>query len=363
MMILVSILGNFHSSVFPIYNEFKDKISTHIVVHDDAFSEQLKDKKIIRALEVFNAKHKLNIITQEHKLDEDSFTSINRLIETLNTLNTPLENIYINTTDGLSNISTVLASKLLSQGVNFIAYDMYENSYNLTTQESMKNIKLTSSLSIQDHLELKGFEVSVKGDLDFAHKNKDKILKLFNNYAHEMEFLNKDITQQSTLHKEQYKHAAGLVQSMGLDASRNAPEITGGLFEYYVYLLVKDMGFDEIAVGVVINQPIKGKISVTNEFDILLMKDNHLHMIECKFRKNVSKHELVYKYAALINVVDDDAMIMILTNVDTYSQNIYDEKDMSLASHRRAFLNNIALRGSILKHKQEFLDDVRTLFL
>jgi len=362
-MVLISILGNFHSSIFPIYNEFKDKITTHIVVHDDAFSEQLKDKKIIHALKKFNAKHHLQIITQEHKLDEDSFKSIYTLIETIKSLNEPLGDVYINTTDGLSNISTVLASKLLSQGVNFIAYDMYENSYNLTTQESMKNFKLSTSLSIQDHLELKSFQVTFKGDLSFAHKHEEKIFKLFNNYAHEMELLNKDITKQSKQHQAQYKNAATLVREMGLDANRNAPEITGGLFEYYVYLLVKDLGFDDIAVGVVIEQPIKGKINVSNEFDILLMKDNHLHMIECKFRKNLSRAELVYKYAALINVIDDDAMIMILTNHKEYSRNIYDEKDMSLASHRRAFLNNIALRGSILHHKQDFLDDVRTLFL
>ena len=78
-MILVSIVGNFHSSIFPIYYEFKEEISTHIVVHDDAFNELLKNNKILQALEKFNQKKQLNINTKEFKIDEDALESINKL--------------------------------------------------------------------------------------------------------------------------------------------------------------------------------------------------------------------------------------------------------------------------------------------
>jgi len=35
-MVLVSILGDFHSSILPIFFEFKHKLTHHIILHDDS---------------------------------------------------------------------------------------------------------------------------------------------------------------------------------------------------------------------------------------------------------------------------------------------------------------------------------------
>ena len=362
-MILVSILGDFHSSIFPLYYELKEKISRHIVVYDDSFSEIKKYKTTIDSLSRFNKKHSLDIVTEEFKLDEDSLQSIEGLIRRIKELDNTLNNVYINTTDGLANISIVLASKLLDKGVSLLAYDMYENSYNLTTKDSMKNITIKSSMGIEDHLLLKGLVVESQEDVSFAHRYQAQILDLFNTYSDELEYLKKDIFHQTTKNKNKYPRALQLVNHMGLDIIRDAKVITGGLFEYYVYLMVKDLGFDDIKVGMKVHKKLNNEITVENEFDILLMKDNHLHMIECKFTKNINLQELVYKYAALINLIDDDGRIMILTNKHDYNSNLYDKTKIGLNNHRRAFLNKIALRGSILRNKKLFLDDVEAIFL
>ena len=361
-MLLVSIVGDFHSSIFPLYNEFKDKIQHHLVVDDDAFSERRKHRKIVASLKKFNAKHNLKFITQEFKIDEDSLQSIEELTSYIQKLEQDPKKIYINITDGLANIGIALAARLLPKGVKFLSYDMYENSYNITTQESIENHKIKESLSIEDHFLLKGLQITQKGDKEFAHKYRRQILELFNNYAKEMELLNKDITHQNTQHKAEYPRALQLVKSMGFDIQRDAPLITGGLFEYYVYLLIKDMGFDDIEIGVKVKQPLNDAVGVENEFDILLMKNNHLHMIECKFRK-MKKRDIVYKYASLINLIDDDSVMMILTNDNVYSHDIYDAGRIELSDYRRAFLNRIALRGSVIKNRQLFLDEIETLFL
>lgn len=361
-MLLVSIVGDFHSSIFPIYNEFKDKIQHHLVVDDDAFNERHKHRKIVASLKKFNAKYNLKFITQEFKIDEDSLQSIEDLIDYIQNLELDPQKIYINITDGLANIGIALAAKLLPQGVKFISYDMYENSYNITTQESIENYKVKESLSIEDHFLLKGLEITQKGDKEFAEKYCREILELFNNYSKEMELLNKDITHQNSRHKEHYPRALQLVKSMGFDIVRDAPLITGGLFEYYIYLLIKDMGFNDIEIGVKVRQPLSDAVGIENEFDILLMKENHLHMIECKFRK-MKKRDIVYKYASLINLIDDDSVMMILTNDDVYSHDIYNAQRIELSDYRRAFLNRIALRGSVIKHKQLFFDEIQTLFL
>ena len=362
-MILVSILGDFHSSIFPLYYEFKENISRHIVVHDDAFSEIRKSKSILDSLNEFNKKHSLNIITEDFQLDEDSLKSIEKLIEKLKEYDTLLDDIFINTTDGLANIGVVLASKLLEDGVKLLAYDMHENSYNLTAKDSMKNILIKSSIPIEDHFLLKGLVIESEEDMSFANKHRSQIIELFESYANEMEYMKKDISKLTTINRSKYQRAFQLVSNMGLDSVKHSKIITGGLFEYYVYLLVKDLGFDEIKVGVKIHQKLNNEIKVENEFDILIMKDNHLHMIECKFTKYPNSQELVYKYSALINLIDDDGRIMILTNETDYGNDIYNKQNLKLRNHRRAFLNKIALRGSILKNKNLFLEDVEAMFL
>lgn len=362
-MLLISIVGDFHSSLFPLYNELKDKISHHIIVDDDAFNKRRKQTQIINALENFNEDQTLSVRTEAFVVDEDSQASIDKLVKRIEEIEPDISQVYLNITDGLANIGLLLAMKLLNHGAKFLSYDMYENSYNLTTMEGMQNISLKSSLSIEEHFKLKGFTVEHKGDKEFAKKYRREILELFNNYYDEVELLNKDISRQKLIQAHKYPRAYQLIKNMNLDVLSDATLITGGLFEYYVYLLLKDLPFDDIEVGLIVKQPINNNIDVINEFDVLLMKNNHLHMIECKFRKNINKSELIYKYASLIHIIDDDSKIMIITNESPYKQDIYNYQDLKLSAHRRGFLNNIALRGSVIHHKNEFLDEIESLFL
>lgn len=362
-MLLISIVGDFHSSIFPLYNELKNKTSHHIVVDDDAFSERKKHIQIIDSLTKFNQKNNLTITTEAFTIDEDSQSSIEKLVQRIEEIESDLSNVYINITDGLANIGLLLSMKLLNKGVKFLSYDMYENSYNITTKDGMHNVLLQSSLTIKQHFELKGFTVESSQDKLFAHKYKKEILELFNNYSGELELLNKDISKQHLINSDQYSKAYQLVKTMDLDIIKDAKIITGGLFECYVYLQLQDLAFDDIEIGFIVKQAINKEINIVNEFDILLMKDNHLHMIECKFRKHSNKSELIYKYASLIHIIDDDSKIMILTNESPYQQNIYNKEDNKLTPHRRGYLHNIALRGSIINAEDDFLDEVKNLFL
>lgn len=362
-MLLVSILGDFHSSVFPIYYEFKDSISTHIVVHDDSFGELLKSKKVLTSLNKFNQQNNINIKTKDFRIDEDSFESILELIEYIESHQYNIEDVYINTTDGLSNIGTVLGAKLLDRGVKLLSYDIYENNYNITTKDNILTKKISSQMSIKEHFLLKGLQVSAWEDKEFAHKNEALIRELFEEYYNELVIMKKDITQNNYSNKSKYPRAMQLVNLMNLDCKQDQKAITGGLFEYYIYLLVKDLAFDDIEVGVVVSQEFSKEHSVKNEFDILLMKDNHLHMIECKFTKYVDMQLLVYKYSSLINLIDDDGKIIILTDDKDYRHDLFGDYDNGkLNHHRRGLINKVIIRGSIFKNKEKFIDDVKSNF-
>ena len=52
-MILISLLGKYDSSIFPILFEFKAQIKIHIIIHDDSRYETKKVKKKIDSQEKF----------------------------------------------------------------------------------------------------------------------------------------------------------------------------------------------------------------------------------------------------------------------------------------------------------------------
>jgi hypothetical protein len=361
-MILISIVGDFHSSIFPIFYEFRESITKHIIVHDDAFGELTRSKKIITALEGFEQKYSLNIDTKDYKLNEDSHESILALVEYIKSIGNQ-EDVYINTTDGLSNIGVILGSRLLDHGVRLISYDMYENNYNLTSKSDMVTKTLNSKMSINDHFLLKGFEVESFEDTKFVLKNEHHIKKLFGNYSKQFKIMKRDITKSINTNQNQYTQALQLINLMDLNLDTQKKEITGGLFELYIYLLIKDLDFDDIQVGTIIKNKFSKSAAIRNEFDLLIMKDNHLHMIECKFTKRLDMQALVYKYSSLINLIDDDGRMIILTDQNAYSHNdIYSSSENALDHHRRALSNKILIRGSVLDNKDQFIDEVKSYF-
>ena len=359
-MVLISILGDFHSSIFPIFYEFKDSITKHIVVYDDAFAKLKQNKDTIVSLENFSKKRSLPIRTEGYVIQEDSYESIDKLITMIENLDEK-NDVYVNATDGLSNITVLFGRKLLSRGIKIIAYDMFANTYNITSSNAIEKKSLTKEMSIQDHFLFKGLEIVGIEDKSFAEKNAGPIRELFENYADEFKALKRGIAS-NNLKPKRYPRALQIIKSLGFNVQTQQKEITGGLFEWYVYLLVKDLGFSDIEVGVIVNDSFSTRTSVKNEFDILLMKDNHLHMIECKFTERIDLQALVYKYSSLINLIDDDGRMMILTEKNEYAPDLYDHTKMGLESYRRAHKNRIIIRNSIVKNRAKFIEDVKSYF-
>ena len=80
-MILVSVVGDFHSSILPVFYNFKDEISKHVLIYDDAKRDVLNAKGINKGITKFIKKNNLNILELNYKLDEDSMQSLQRCAE------------------------------------------------------------------------------------------------------------------------------------------------------------------------------------------------------------------------------------------------------------------------------------------
>ena len=339
-MILISVIGDFYSSVLPIFYEFKDEISVHIIIHDDYKNDTLSAQKIINGTLAYIKKNQLDIDSFVIKIDEDSLEAIKRVTTLVAKHTDTYEKLYINITDGLANVGVLLSDAFKAKGANIITYDRYDNEYNILTSISMKTYKMQTSISIKEHLLLKNIEVVSVENRDFAQKHENSLNLFFEKYEADRKLYKKDTHYNKALDTK----------------------ATGFLYEYYIYNLIKEFNVDDILLGVKVKDNRLDDIYLENEYDILIMKNNHLHMIECKYLKVLDTTALLYKLDSVKETLDEDANVMIVTDSDTYDKTA-DIPNVEISQmYKRAFAKKISLRGSPTTCVKTFMQDVNTYF-
>jgi len=360
-MILVSILGDFSSSIIPILFEFKDKVQKHIMVYDDSKYDQNQLSRLCKGQTSYFKSNDL-LITFELiplKINEDDYESILNAYDCIIQSTQNPENIYLNTTDGLSSVSIVLSNKLLQDGSNILSYDRYANTYNLHTSTNMNKFKIQNNLDIKNHLKLIGYNILSFTNRFELQNRKDVILELTSNLAHYKSFI--DLLQSTPVNNikgfENYKI---LLKSINKLSDRVF--IQGTVFEEYIYHLIKDnCDFDDVMTGV----KVEFDTDFMNELDILMIKNNHLHTVECKFVNSLNGEHYVYKTSSIIEHLDDDGKAMILSigadNVRlTKSKN--KKVQFTKGTLARARNENIKVHQSKVFDEKKFLNDIRQWF-
>ena len=339
-MILVSIIGDFYSSILPVFYEHKDKLTKHIIIYDDFKNDLISAKKIIHGTTAFLKKEDLDVTTHAIKIDEDSLDAIAKVITMLKNYTDKYEDFYINITDGLANIGVLLSNEFLPKGAKILTYDRYDNEYNILTNSTMKTYKMKTSVPIKEHLMLKDIEIlSIEGT-DLANRYEKNLNILFEKY---------EADRALYVNSEESTPAFRKIQ-------------TGFLYEQYIFNLIKDLNYDDILLGVKIKDNRLDDIFLVNEYDILIMKENHLHMIECKYMKVLDTTALLYKLDSVRESLDEDANIFIITNFDNYDE-IQDLPNTKISpSYKRAFAKKVFLRGSPRKHIETFIKEIDKTF-
>jgi len=358
-MVLVSILGDFHSSIIPISYEFRDKITHHIIVYDDAKSDIKEASRIIQGQENLkqldpNVKFEIKPII----IDEDDYYSILGCIQKIKNIASSYDDIYINTTDGLSSIAIVLSNHFLDIGSKVIAYDRYDNTYNLHTSNGMQKHTVQNNLDIKAHLLMKGYKIKELISKDTLEFNKPHIYKLMSDTTRYKEF-------SDLLNKQRFDEIAGyndIKSTLNEIGYTKQHKIQGAIFEEYIYHIIKDnFEFDDIQTGI----KVEFDDDVENEFDILMIKNNHLHTIECKFVNKLNGEHYVYKTYAIKDYLDDDGRAMILS-IGADNQTISKSGRKSVQFNRgdkaRAKYTQIKLHQSKEFNKEKFLQEIKEWF-
>ncbi|MGE3613826.1 MAG: DUF1887 family CARF protein [Sulfurimonas sp.] len=335
-MVFVSIVGDFHSSILPLFYHFRNDITTHILVYDSFKHDALQAKKLQNGIKKFVKKYNLTIELFTKEIDEDSYGALTHLSNFIQTFITQEQQLLINISDGLANISYGLIKHLEPQGAKFLTYDRFDNTYTSIFDSKMTHPLEVESMNIEDHFLLKNIDILSMQNKEQAHKHEEEINAFFEK-------------QES---RDDYS-----------DIIKNSSK--GSLYEMYIYNLVKKLSYDDIAMGVKIKDIYTPDISIENEFDILVMKENHLHMIECKFRDYLVNGELsalVYKLDSVGRSIDEDAALMLVSDDDIYDPQIDTIKNISMIPFHRAKTKRIYLRGSPVSKTSRFLRDVDSLF-
>jgi hypothetical protein len=368
-MILVSIVGDFITNVTPVIFEFREKITKHILVYDDAQYEARKVERVREAIDYINARYGLAIEQYESQIDEDSKADIDGVTEELFGFAEDSHDLYLNATGGPANIAIFLSAAILNRGGKAIVYDNMDNTYNLIYGTNMRTISLGQKMGVKDYCHMMGMKI-----LDYRRKkdikrNKKQVVHLFRSYGS----LNKVRRALSSGNKRfpyrQYQPIMDELRALGVvDKKHNLLDrnyLYGGMFEEYIFFLVKKLDFDDIMINVIVEMDHLGGASVKNEFDILMMKDNHPYIIECKHKRNLNGDNIVYKYDAISDDIGPDSKVMIV-NISDKPKIKYKNRNISSSFSRgninRALLNNIDIYHEARINEKKFLKRVRRFF-
>ncbi len=359
-MVLVSIFGDFHSSLVPILYFYKKEITAHIIIYDNNPYTKNRLARFVEGQHRFlrhyrnNGIDEIDFTIETVAVDETSYKDIVASFRHIQKCTAP-ENLFLNATDGNNILSIILSSLVLQNGSRVIVYDRYANRLELLTSGGMQKQHLNDNLDIHSHLLLKGYEILNRTPHEAIQTRAETILTLMQEPQLFKRYIDGTLGETRLC-----KTFDTLLERIGKRDDINY--IRGTLFEEYIYLLLcTHFDFDDVwtSVEIAVDTDIK------NEFDILMIKENHLHMIECKFVNFLNGEHYVYKSGTVIDYLDDDGKAMILSiggANERFTKSGKKRVQFTRADRKRAQYQQIYVYQSPVFNQEDFLNTVEKWF-
>jgi len=359
--LLVSVIGDFNSEILPVYHHFSESCTLHLLLHDDSKRDCENAERIVAGIGSYERKKSPAIRTLHERIDEHSPDLLPSLVERIGRLaGGDFRRVVYNATGTHGTLHFDLSCRLRSLGATILSYDRYENLCETLRDDTRERFDCRPT-DILTHLELQGYTVVHTGSPEELARRKSVVLELGLQLERYKEFSDAfaRVGSADRIHGyETFKSALGSIGRL-----EDRAYIQGTLFEEYVYFLLLETGwFDDVLTGV----KVRFDADVENEFDILMIRDNHLHTIECKLVKRLDGEHFVYKTDRILRYLDYDGRAMIL------SIGAPNEREISGGRIRRQFTRGDLARArhaEVLVHQRhrfdpkEFLLDVYDWFI
>lgn len=351
-MILITLLGDDLSILTPVIYEFKDQITHHIIVHDDARDDARRAVQLRNGLKRFNDTKTFKFESSLVALDEDNKNDIVRLYHSIRAKYEG--KIVLHSTEGFASFALILSNLVLADGGTVVTYDARDNELNTIEGNTLNRSKLTSKLSVKDYLSMLNYEVLESERHLYLLKRKERVMKLFENHNRFLMLRNALAQEDNHFDYDAHMDMLDILSTLGIvDESQHLipsekMTLEGTLFEEYVFWLCEKMGFDDIALGVKIdfdqgNETIQHN-RIMNEFDVLMTHNNRIHTVECKMVRLLDGLEYVYKYDGLIDILGSGSKAILL-NVSKQEMEAYQStkisKNFRPSAIRRARMSDI----------------------
>jgi hypothetical protein len=363
-MTLITIVSKDIATIVPILFEFKHKIAQHIIIYD---TEKVEKSNALRLKQgIDNISNKYYITSTKTKLialDEDSKNSFDKVFRKI----LKYSNLYLNTSEADTSLVVLLSKFILEQNGQVIAYDKFDNSYNLIGAKSFENHKIEFCMNIEDMFLLYNYKLKSATRATQMIEDRNNVLKLFSNFKAFI-ILRNALLQNKPV-QETMRELLYYFNVMDKNNKiLNINKITGMLFEEYIFWQLFPYDFDDIACQVSIDLLNEQNKIILNEFDIVMIKDNHLFTVECKMGHNIKGTDIIYKSDSLLSHFGDDSKNMIV-NISQKEMVHNEEFDVNISSSFtlrdviRARHHNIAIYHKNMFKSKSFFKKIENFFL
>jgi glycosyltransferase involved in cell wall biosynthesis len=307
--VLVSLMGDFHSSVLPIYYEMYDELEVHLLVHDDARRDDRVSGRLLRGMRRYALERERSPRLLEFSLDEDDPLETRRLLAHLSELcDRDFTRVLLNATDGLASFAFPLACELQKRGATLLAYDRFDDHYNLIGPQGYRHEEILHPMDIESQLVMRDYTILQRTSTEELLERKEVIYRLAKDLTRYKAFADRVSKLRDCDLVKGYDDLIEGLRTLG--KHRDIKYIQGTLFEEYIALLMMETEwFDEVWCGV----KVRFDDELENEFDVLMTRRNHLHTVECKLVKRLDGEHFVYKTDTVMEYLDEDSRAMILS--------------------------------------------------
>ncbi len=363
-MTLLSIVGEDISRIIPVLYAYKDKIKQHVLLCDDDPSNYDRAKILQKGMHTFSDKNSLDWYIKIITTNEDSALDINTVAK--KQFNNESE-LWLNATDGYPAMTIILTRLIHNEGGKVLSYDHFDNDLHIIEPNgSMNTSKLDSHIDIDSYLTLLDYNIVSKQTKTQLQSRKKHIFSLYKNESL-FKKVRKTIIDKHFGYKNNFN--LSMVEDMLqilyklkiLDKNyklipSQQKVLQGDLFEEYIFWLCEELNPDDILMGVKIdfddkNIEPKDQYRVMNEFDILLIHNNRIFTVECKFSQNLEGLEMIYKYDAIIDYFGKSSKA-IIANISSKSKESYMGTKVS-SNFQHSTLRRARLAGVSVYHESE----------
>jgi len=369
-MRLVSIVGDDISRLVPVIYAYRKQITEHILVCDSASASHAK--RLAGGLKKFATYYQHRWKVRIEQIDASDLLGV---VSSCQQEIGALDDVTLAITDAYPMLALLLGRAVHAEGGDIISYDHFSNKIHFLDSEQQLTCTIAAPrLNLKKFLMLMGYKILSRKNRKNLSQRRVYIERLF---ADPYKF-NK--LRLALLRGEQVKHASYLDQLDTLDAlgvtyrgiflDSQAKALAGDLLEEYVFWLCEGLGMDDIAMGVHIDfdeqspESDKGR-HITNEFDILIMHQNRIYTIECKYSNKLNGLGLVYKYDSIMDYFGNASKAILLNLSDKPKEpylQMHTSSSFGVTTLRRAKRSNLHVYHETVVKPKEFKRVVREFF-